>query len=82
MKMKKNKIGKILSEAKATPTESDIYKIVVKQFQKLERPLTNSDIAKVHGTWRTNIRYHLMNLERKELIMRVSHKFYVPILKD
>lgn len=70
---------KWLNKKSATPEESKIYIIALKQYKKLKRPLQNVDIAEVHGTHRTNIRAHLSNMIRKGLIERHLHKFYIPV---
>lgn len=73
------KARKFLEKAQATPTESEIYSIVVSKYKALDRPLQNRDIAKVHKSNRTNIRAHLANMVRKGIIKRHLHKFYLPV---
>ena len=76
---KKSKFSKreVLSKG-PTPTEVKLLGVVRKIHRETGLPVSSSEITAITKTHRTGIRLHLTHMIEKGLIVKSSHKFYLP----
>lgn len=78
-KVKKKNIDSWLDKMGVPPVGKKIYKIAAQVYSVKKTPLSNRDIADIHGSSRTNILAHMRKLIEKGVIKRHSKKFYIVV---
>lgn len=71
-------VMKWLEQKKATETEVEVYKIIVRLYNKTALPIQNGDVSAVRRTNRTGTLVHLNNLVKKKIIKKHSKFTYIP----